>query len=101
MNDVMILLLVGIGVAVGLYFFLQRRNEPKRTVIIPGPSKKVWDSTVDNYARLGRAEMIDLWSRELIKNGGTYVPPTLGQGLSDLQVAEELATLKLGQRYRP
>jgi hypothetical protein len=42
--------------------------------------------------------MIKKWSAALVNSGGTNVPPTLGNGMTDLQIAEELAALTLGQR---
>jgi hypothetical protein len=97
MENLFLLALAG-ACAAAIYFWLQKRKQPKKAVIIPGPSQSLWDSTVAELLALGRDGMLDLWSKRIIANGGTYVPPTLGEGMSDQQIAEELAQLELGGR---
>lgn len=96
MDNIIYVLLAGVGLT--LYYWLQKRKDPKPKKVIPAPSQEVWDSTVDNFLSLGRDSMIKKWSAALVQSGGNYVPPTLGNGMTDLQIAEELAALKLGQR---
>ncbi len=96
MDNIVYILLAGVGLT--LYYWLQKRKDPKPKKMVPKPSQELWDSTVDNYLALGRPAMLEKWSAALVESGGNYVPPTLGNGMTDLQIASELAALNLGQR---
>lgn len=98
--DQLIALVLFAGVGVGLYYWLQKRKQPKP--FSPAPvmvSEALFNQRVDEYLRLGRAYMLEEWSRLIIANGGNYVPPTLGDNMTDMEIATEVAALELGVRY--
>jgi hypothetical protein len=83
-----------------LYKWLQRRNEPKP--FSPAPvivTEAQFNQRVDELLRLGVDGMIGYWQQLIIAKGGNYVPPTLGEGMSDMEIATEVAALELGVRY--
>jgi len=97
MDTVIAIVLFG-AAGVALYFWLQKRKEPKKTVILPGVSEDLFNATVEDLMRKTKAELIQIWSAEIIASGGNYVPPTLGNGMTKKQISEEIAALRLGGR---
>lgn len=98
--DTLIAVVLFGAAAVGIYYWLQKRKQPKP--FSPGlnpVSEALFNQYVDNYLKLGRAGMLTEWSRLIIDKGGNYVPPTLGDGLTDMEIATEMAALALGVRY--
>ena len=97
MDTILTLVLFG-AVAVAIAFWLKKRKEPKETVFLPGPSQELWDATIEDLMRNTKAQLISIWSGIIIENGGTHVPPNLGQGMTKTQISEEIAALRLGGR---
>jgi len=98
--DNLIALVLFAGAAVAIYYWLQKRKEPKPfSPANPGISEAYFNQIVDGYLRLGREGMIQEWSRLIIDKGGNYVPPTLGDGMTDMEIATEMAILQTGVRY--
>ena len=97
MDSVIAIVLFGIAGA-ALYFWLQKRKEPKESVILPGVSEDLFNATVEDLMRNTKAQLITIWSNEIIASGGNYVPPTLGDGMTKKQISEEIAALRLGGR---
>lgn len=89
-------ILLALGVVI--YFWLQKRKEPKP--FSPGytPSPDVFQALVLSLLELNRDLLIARWSKLLIESGSNYVPPTLGDNMSNQQIAEEIAALELGGR---
>ena len=98
--DTLITIVLFAGVGYGIYLWLQKRKLPK-------PFSPALDTIDPDYFaqrvqelvnRHNKANLIEIWSAEIIRTGGTYVPPTLGDGMTKLMIAEEIVALQLGGR---
>ena len=99
MIDTLIAIVLFLGVVVLIYKWLEKRNESKS--FSPGftVDPERFAAEVENLLlENDRATLIALWSGLIIKNGGNYVPPTLGDDKTDQQIAEKVVELRLGGR---
>lgn len=98
MDQLIALVLFGV-VGVVIAFWLKKRKEPKPlSPALSTISQMRFEEEVANVLQLGRIGMIEKWSALIIEKGGNYVPPNLGEGMTDEEIAKMLAEITLGGR---
>ena len=96
--DILIALVLFTLAGFAIHRWLEKRKEPKPFSPGEGVDQALWDAHIEDLMRNTKPQLIQIWSNEIIADGGTYVPPTLGDGMTKLQIAEEICIIRFGGR---